>query len=47
MERLQEMVGRLPEAVRVDLEAWGGEPTFGVRGMSNVFAEVLDEDDRR
>ena len=38
MERLEEMVGRLPEAVRVDIEAWGGEPTFRVRGKNFVFS---------
>ncbi len=38
LARLEEMVGRLPEAVRVDIEAWGGEPTFRVRGKNFVFA---------
>lgn len=32
------MVARLPEAVRVDIEAWGGEPTFRVRGKNFVFS---------
>jgi predicted DNA-binding protein (MmcQ/YjbR family) len=32
-------VARLPEAVRVDIEAWGGEPTFRVRGKNFVFTD--------
>ena len=31
MQRLEKIVARLPEAQRVDIEAWGGEPTFRVR----------------
>jgi predicted DNA-binding protein (MmcQ/YjbR family) len=38
LERLEEIVGRLPEATRVDIEAWGGEPTFRVAGKNFVFA---------
>jgi predicted DNA-binding protein (MmcQ/YjbR family) len=38
MERLEEIVARLPEATRVDIEAWGGEPTFRVGGKNFVFA---------
>ncbi|HEY3941263.1 MAG TPA: MmcQ/YjbR family DNA-binding protein [Acidimicrobiales bacterium] len=38
MERLEQIVGQLPEASRVDIEAWGGEPTFRVRGKNFVFA---------
>jgi predicted DNA-binding protein (MmcQ/YjbR family) len=38
MDRLEQIVGRLPEAVRVDIEAWDGEPTFRVRGKNFVFA---------
>jgi predicted DNA-binding protein (MmcQ/YjbR family) len=37
MQRLEQIVGRLPEAVRVDIEEWGGEPTFRVRGKNFVF----------
>ena len=37
MARLEEIVARLPEAVRVDIEAWGGEPTFRVRNKNFVF----------
>ena len=36
MERLEQIVARLPEATRVDIEAWGGEPTFRVRGKLRV-----------
>lgn len=38
MDHLQRIVDRLPEASRVDIEAWGGEPTFRVGGKNFVFA---------
>jgi predicted DNA-binding protein (MmcQ/YjbR family) len=38
MDRLEEIVDRLPESSRVDIEAWGGEPTFRVGGKNFVFA---------
>jgi predicted DNA-binding protein (MmcQ/YjbR family) len=37
MARLERIVARLPEAVRVDIEAWDGEPTFRVRGKNFIF----------
>jgi hypothetical protein len=37
MDRLAEIADRLPEATRVDIEAWDGEPTFRVRGKNFVF----------
>ncbi len=37
MERLEAIVDRLPESSRVDIEAWGGEPTFRVSGKNFVF----------
>lgn len=37
-ERIEAIVSRLPEAVRVDIEAWDGEPTFRVNGKNFVFA---------
>ena len=37
MARLERIVAGLPEAERVDIEAWGGEPTFRVRGKNFVF----------
>jgi predicted DNA-binding protein (MmcQ/YjbR family) len=37
MARLEQMVSRLPEAGRVDIEAWGGEPTFRVNDKTFVF----------
>jgi len=37
MDRLEQIVSRLPEALRVDIEAWGGEPTFRVSGKNFVF----------
>jgi predicted DNA-binding protein (MmcQ/YjbR family) len=39
MERLEAIALRLPEAERVDIEAWGGEPTFRVRGKNFVFTD--------
>src|SRR5438067_9922773 len=39
MPRLERIVARLPEAERVDIEAWGGEPTFRVRGKNFVFTD--------
>jgi predicted DNA-binding protein (MmcQ/YjbR family) len=38
MARLQQIVSRLPETERVDIEAWGGEPTFRVRGKNFIFS---------
>jgi predicted DNA-binding protein (MmcQ/YjbR family) len=38
MAKLEAIVARLPEAARVDIEAWGGEPTFRVHGKNFVFA---------
>jgi predicted DNA-binding protein (MmcQ/YjbR family) len=38
MERMEQIVGRLPEAIRVDIEAWGGEPSFRVAGKNFVFS---------
>ena len=40
MARLERIVARLPEAERVDVEAWGGEPTFRVRGKNFVFTDA-------
>ena len=40
MARLEQIVAGLPEAERVDIEAWGGEPTFRVRGKNFVFTNV-------
>jgi predicted DNA-binding protein (MmcQ/YjbR family) len=39
MAHLEQIVARLPEAERVDIEAWGGEPTFRVRGKNFIFAD--------
>jgi len=39
MKKLEEIVDRLPEAVRVDIEEWGGEPTFRVNGKNFVFTD--------
>jgi predicted DNA-binding protein (MmcQ/YjbR family) len=38
LERLEAIVARLPDTERVDIEAWGGEPTFRVTGKNFVFA---------
>ena len=39
MMRLERIVARLPEATRVDIEAWGGEPTFRVRNKNFIFTD--------
>ena len=39
MKRLEQIVARLPEAVRVDIEAWDGEPTFRVNGKNFIFTD--------
>ena len=39
MERLEAIVAKLPEAVRVDIEAWDGEPTFLVNGKNFIFCD--------
>lgn len=40
MDRLERIVADLPEAERVDIEEWGGHPTFRVRGKNFVFCDV-------
>jgi predicted DNA-binding protein (MmcQ/YjbR family) len=37
MDKLEEIVSRLPEATRVDVEAWDREPTFRVNNKNFVF----------
>jgi predicted DNA-binding protein (MmcQ/YjbR family) len=39
MDRLEEIALVLPEAIRVDIEAWEGEPTFRVRNKNFVFTD--------
>lgn len=39
MERLEALTATLPEAVRVDVEAWGDHPTFRVRGKNFIFCD--------
>lgn len=43
MSRLERIVARLPEATRVDVEEWGGHPTFRVRGKNFVFSDLTAE----
>lgn len=38
LNRLERIATALPEAERVDIEEWGGEPTFRVKGKNFVFA---------
>ncbi|MGF7122248.1 MmcQ/YjbR family DNA-binding protein [Rhodococcus sp. TAF43] len=40
MSRLQRIVDELPEAQRVDIEEWGGHPSFRVRGKNFVFSDA-------
>jgi hypothetical protein len=39
MDRLEEIVARLPDAERVDVAEWGDHPTFRVRGKNFVFCD--------
>lgn len=39
MDRLEAIVAALPEAERVDVEAWDGHPTFRVNGKNFVFSD--------
>ena len=39
MKRLERMTARLPEVERVDIEAWGDEPTFRVHNKNFVFTD--------
>ena len=39
MKRLERVIARLPEAERVDVEAWGDHPTFRVNGKNFVFSD--------
>src|SRR3954470_19029998 len=39
MDRLEAIVARLPEAVRVDIEEWGDHPTFRVNNKNFVFSD--------
>ncbi len=39
IKKLERIVARLPEPERVDIEAWGDEPTFRVRGKNFVFTD--------
>jgi predicted DNA-binding protein (MmcQ/YjbR family) len=43
MTRLEAIVGRLPEAERVDIAEWGDHPTFRVRGKNFVFSDQAAE----
>ncbi|MDJ0925035.1 MAG: MmcQ/YjbR family DNA-binding protein [Acidimicrobiia bacterium] len=40
MERLERIVASLPEAERVDIEKWGGHPSFRVRGKNFLFSNL-------
>lgn len=39
-DRIEKLALGLPEAQRIDIEAWGGEPSFRVRGKNFVFANL-------
>jgi predicted DNA-binding protein (MmcQ/YjbR family) len=39
MERLEQIVDRLPDAVRVDVAEWGDHPTFRVHDKNFVFCD--------
>ncbi len=39
LQRLARLAAELPETSRVDIEAWGGEPTFRVGNKNFVFTD--------
>ena len=39
MKKLEQIALALPDATRVDIEEWGGEPTFRVNGKNFVFTD--------
>jgi predicted DNA-binding protein (MmcQ/YjbR family) len=39
MQRIEGIALQLPEAIRVDIEAWEGEPTFRVNGKNFIFSD--------
>jgi predicted DNA-binding protein (MmcQ/YjbR family) len=39
MDRLERIIGSLPEAERVDIAEWGDHPTFRVHGKNFVFSD--------
>ena len=43
MRRLEAIVAELPEAARIDIEAWDDHPTFNVRKKNFVFADQAAE----
>lgn len=43
LDRLEQIVAALPEAERVDIEEWGGHPTFRVRNKNFVFSDLKGE----
>ncbi|HEV2761077.1 MAG TPA: MmcQ/YjbR family DNA-binding protein [Acidimicrobiales bacterium] len=44
MDRLEAIVGRLPEAERVNIAEWGDHPTFRIRGKNFVFSDQAARD---
>jgi predicted DNA-binding protein (MmcQ/YjbR family) len=40
LSRLENIASELPEAVRVDVEAWDDHPTFQVRGKNFLFSDL-------
>lgn len=40
LERLEKIIALLPETERVDIEQWGGHPSYRVRGKNFVFSNL-------
>jgi predicted DNA-binding protein (MmcQ/YjbR family) len=40
LDRIETIIATLPEAQRVDIEKWGGRPSFRVRGKNFVFCDL-------
>ncbi|HWO68963.1 MAG TPA: MmcQ/YjbR family DNA-binding protein [Umezawaea sp.] len=39
LARFADIAAELPESLRVDIEAWDGQPTFRVRGKNFLFTD--------
>ena len=40
LDRIEDIIRTLPETERVDIEEWGGHPSFRVRGKNFVFCNL-------
>jgi len=40
LDRLEKIIALLPETERVDIEQWGGHPSYRVKGKNFVFSNL-------